>query len=188
MFLIPNCGLHFSLVGSRLGAPFRDRFYLRQEYKSASKKPQLVQKLRNRITLLAFLNLIFCPIILLYQILYSFFSYGELLKRQPGVFGRRRWSMYGRMNLRDFNELDHELLLRLNQAYEPAVKYTNLFTHPILIILARNIAFTVGSLLAVMIVLTVIQEDLLTAHNVLTIITLLGESHSQTAIFGSGMG
>ena len=96
--------------------------------------------------------------------------------------------MYGRMNLRDFNELDHELLLRLNRAYEPAVKYTNLFTHPILIILARNIAFTVGSLLAVLIVLTVIQEDLLTAHNVLTIITLLGESHSQTAIFGSGMG
>ena len=111
----------FFPVGSRLGAPFRDRFYLRQEYKSASKKPQLVQKLRNRITLLAFLNLIFCPIILLYQILYSFFSYAELLKRQPGVFGRRRWSMYGRMNLRDFNELDHELLLRLNRAYEPTV-------------------------------------------------------------------
>ena len=95
--------------------------------------------------------------------------------------------MYGRMNLRDFNELDHELLLRLNRAYRPAVKYTNLFTHPILIILARNIAFTVGSLLAVLIVLTVIQEDLLTAHNVLTVITLLGESHSQTGIFGFGM-
>ena len=91
--------------------------------------------------------------------------------------------MYGRMNLRDFNELDHELLLRLNRAYRPAVKYTNLFTHPILIILARNIAFTVGSLLAVLIVLTVIQEDLLTAHNVLTVITVLGESHSQTGIF-----
>lgn len=96
--------------------------------------------------------------------------------------------MYGRMNLRDFNELDHELLLRLNRAYRPAVKYTNLFTHPILIILARNIAFTVGSLLAVLIVLTVIQEDLLTAHNVLTVITLLGESHSQTGIFVFRMG
>lgn len=39
---------------------------------------------------------------------------------------------------------------------------------------SRNIAFVSGSLLAVLFTLTVIQEDLLTAHNVLTSITLLG--------------
>ena len=32
-----------------------------------------------------------------------------------------------------------------------------------------------GSIMAVLLVMTVIQEDLLTAHNVLTFITLLGE-------------
>lgn len=163
-------------AGSRLRAPFRNRFYLRDEYKSASNKHRLVQDLRNRIALLALINLVFCPIILLYQILYSFFSYAELLKRQPGVFGRRRWSLYGRIYLRDFNELDHELQLRLNRAYKPTVKYMDLFTHPVLIIIARNIAFIAGSLLAVLIVMTVIQEDLLTAHNVLTVITALGEA------------
>ena len=52
----------------------------------------------------------------------------------------------------------------------------DLFTHPVLIIIARNIAFIAGSLLAVLIVMTVIQEDLLTAHNVLTVITALGEA------------
>ena len=54
------------------------------------------------------------------------------------------------------------------------MKYMDLFTHPIVTILAQNVAFVVGSVLAVLVVLTVIQEDLLTAHNVLTFITLLG--------------
>lgn len=155
-------------------APFKDSFYLREEYKSAAKKPQLVQDLRFRIAILALVNLIFCPVILLYQILYSFFQYAELLKRQPGVFGRRRWSLYGRLYLRDFNELDHELTLRLNRAYKPARKFMDLFTNPLVVIVSRNVAFITGSLLAVLLALTVIQEDLLTAHNVLIVITMLG--------------
>ena len=67
------------------------------------------------------------------------------------------------------------LLFRLNRAYLPSVKYMDLFAHPIVAILAQNVAFVAGSVLAVLLVLTVIQEDLLTAHNVLTFITLLGE-------------
>ena len=155
-------------------APFKNSFYLREDYKSASKKDELVANLRFRITVLALLNLVFMPVILAYQILYSFFSYTELLKRQPGVFGRRRWSLYGRYHARDFNELDHELNFRLARAYKPSVKYMDLFVHPVLTVLARNIAFVAGALLAVLLVLTVIQEDLLTAHNVLTVITTLG--------------
>lgn len=91
------------------------------------------------------------------------------------MFGRRRWSLYGRWHLRDFNELDHELAMRLNKAYKPSVKYMDLFANPIVVLIARNIAFVAGSTLAVLLVLTVIQEDLLTAHNVLTFITLLGK-------------
>ena len=42
----------------------------------------------------------------------------------------------------------------------------------------RNVAFFSASLLAVLLCLTVIQEDLLTAHNVLTFITLLGNDYN----------
>ena len=41
------------------------------------------------------------------------------------------------MFLRHFNELDHEILNRLNKAYIPAVKYMDLFVLPIATILAR---------------------------------------------------
>ena len=76
---------------------------------------------------------LFLDLILLYVAL----PCAQLLKRQPGTFGRRRWSLYGRMVLRHFNELDHEILNRLNKAYIPAVKYIDLFVLPIATILAR---------------------------------------------------
>ena len=50
----------------------------------------------------------------------------------------------------------------------------DLFADPVVVIVAKNVAFISGSLLAVLLVLTVIQEDLLTAHNVLTVMTMLG--------------
>ncbi len=87
---------HTHCIGPSLKAPFKNSFYLRDEYKSASKKAELVKNLRFRIGLLALLNLIFCPVIFIYQLLYAFFSYAEIVKREPGTFGKRRWSMYGR--------------------------------------------------------------------------------------------
>ena len=170
--------LSLSLIhtGPSLKAPFKNSFYLHEEYKSAANKHRLVRDLKFHITVLALVNLLFCPVIFLYQILYSFFNYAELLKRQPGVFGRRRWSLYGRWHLRDFNELEHELTMRLNRAYKPSVKYMDLFADPMVVIVAKNVAFISGSLLAVLLVLTVIQEDLLTAHNVLTVMTMLGNA------------
>lgn len=156
------------------GAPFKNGYHLHEEYKTAAKKYELIKKLKFRISVLALINLLFSPFILLYQILYSFFSYAELLKRQPGVFGRRHWSLYGKIFLQHFNEVDHELIERLNRAYEPAVKYMDLFVQPVATLIARNIAFLASALLAVLLTLTVIQEDLLTAHNVLTTLTVLG--------------
>ena len=53
------------------------------------------------------------------------------------MFGRRRWSLYGRVFLRHFNELDHELMMRLNRVYEHSVKYMDLFVSPVGTIIAR---------------------------------------------------
>ena len=76
--------------------------------------------------------------------------------------------------MRDFNELEHEFDLRLNRAYKPSVKYMDLFADPLMTILAKNVAFIAGSFFVVLLVMTVLQEDLLTAHNVLTVLTTLG--------------
>ncbi|KAF2975623.1 hypothetical protein EK904_002825 [Melospiza melodia maxima] len=101
-------------------------------------------------------------------------NYTEILKREPGSLGARCWSLYGRCYLRHFNELDHELHSRLSKGYKPASKYMNCFISPLLTIVAKNVAFFAGSILAVLIALTIYDEDVLAVEHVLTTVTLLG--------------
>ncbi|XP_075436556.1 autophagy-related protein 9A-like [Ascaphus truei] len=156
------------------GSLFQNKWNLQPKYKRPSQRLELAQELRRTIFLLGLANLLLCPFILVWQILYAFFSYTEVIKREPGCLGARRWSLYGRLYLRHFNELTHELQTRLSRGYKPATKYMNSFASQLLAIAAKNLGFFAGSLLAVLIALTVYDEDVLTVQHILTTITVLG--------------
>ncbi|OXB69219.1 hypothetical protein ASZ78_011339 [Callipepla squamata] len=156
------------------GSLFENEWSLKAEYKRAGNRLELAEKLSTRILWIGIANFLLCPLILIWQILYAFFSYTEILKREPGSLGARCWSLYGRCYLRHFNELDHELQSRLSKGYKPASKYMNCFISPLLTIVAKNVAFFAGSILAVLIALTIYDEDVLAVEHVLTTVTLLG--------------
>ncbi|XP_050772798.1 autophagy-related protein 9A isoform X1 [Gopherus flavomarginatus] len=156
------------------GSLFENEWSLKAEYKRGGNRLELADKLSGRILWIGIANFILCPLILIWQILYAFFSYTEILKREPGSLGARCWSLYGRCYLRHFNELDHELHSRLSKGYKPASKYMNCFISPLLTIVAKNVAFFAGSILAVLIALTIYDEDVLAVEHVLTTVTLLG--------------
>eukprot|EP00111_Clytia_hemisphaerica_P007397 TCONS_00021510-protein len=156
------------------GAPFEKSWKLKTQYKDISNRSLLAAQLSRRIFMLGVMNFVFCPFILLYQFLYSFFMYAELVKRSPDLFGARKWSLYGRVYLRHFNELDHEFQQRLSRAYDPSKKYINSFMSPVLTIIAKNIAFFAGSILAVMLVLSFYDQDVLTAEHVISFMAILG--------------
>lgn len=153
---------------------FQNKWNLHPKYKRASNRLELARQLSRIILLAGIANLLLCPFVLVWQVLYAFFSYAEVIKREPGSLGARRWSLYGRVYLRHFNELDHELQGRLGRGYKPAAKYMNAFISPLLSVLAKNVAFFSGSVLAVLIALTVYDEDVLTVQHILTAITVLG--------------
>ncbi|XP_071873693.1 autophagy-related protein 9 isoform X1 [Bombus fervidus] len=155
-------------------SPFENNWHLKEDYKKLNKRQELARALSKHILWVGIVNFLLCPLILLWQILYSFFNYGEIIKREPGTLGTRMWSLYGRLYLRHFNELDHELNARLNRAYRPASKYMSIFTSPIMTVIAKNVAFVAGSILAVLLILTVYDEDVLTVEHVLTTMTILG--------------
>uniref|UniRef100_A0A669EWH6 Autophagy-related protein 9 n=1 Tax=Oreochromis niloticus TaxID=8128 RepID=A0A669EWH6_ORENI len=152
------------------GSLFENEWSLKQEYKRGGNRLELADRLASRILWIGIANLLLCPVILVWQILYAFFSYTEVIKREPGSLGARCWSLYGRCYLRHFNELDHELMSRLSKGY----KYMNCFLSPLLTVVAKNVAFFAGSLLAVLIALTIYDEDVLAVEHVLSSITLLG--------------
>lgn len=155
-------------------APFQNPWHLREEYRKPNCRHELARQMGHLILWLAIANLLFAPLIFLWQILYAFFNYAELIKREPGTLGVRNWSMYGRLYLRHFNELDHELQARLSRAYRPATKYLGSFTSPIGAVVARTAAFMCGAVLAVLLLLTVYDEDVLAVEHVITIMTILG--------------
>ncbi|XP_054826626.1 autophagy-related protein 9A isoform X2 [Eublepharis macularius] len=156
------------------GSLFENEWSLKAEYKRGSNRLELAEKLGTRILWIGIANFLLCPLILIWQILYAFFSYTEILKREPGSLGARCWSLYGRCYLRHFNELDHELHSRLSKGYKPASKYMNCFISPLFTIVAKNVAFFAGSILAVLIALTIYDEDVLAVEHVLTTVTILG--------------
>uniref|UniRef100_A0A8C4S449 Autophagy-related protein 9 n=1 Tax=Erpetoichthys calabaricus TaxID=27687 RepID=A0A8C4S449_ERPCA len=156
------------------GSLFENEWSLKPEYKRGGNRLELADKLSARILWIGIANFLLCPIILIWQILYAFFSYTEVIKREPGSLGARCWSLYGRCYLRHFNELDHELMSRLSKGYKASSKYMNCFMSPLLTVVAKNVAFFAGSILAVLISLTIYDEDVLAVEHVLTTITLLG--------------
>ncbi|XP_069678883.1 autophagy-related protein 9A isoform X1 [Periplaneta americana] len=164
-------------------APFENNWHLKEDYKKVGKRKELAQLLSKHILWVGIANFLLCPLILLWQILYSFFNYAEVIKREPGSLGSRCWSLYGRLYLRHFNELDHELNARLNRAYRPASKYMNIFTSPLMTVLAQNVAFVAGACLAVLLILSVYDEDVITVEHVLTAITVLGAIVAGSRVF-----
>ncbi|XP_037537692.1 autophagy-related protein 9B [Nematolebias whitei] len=156
------------------GSLFQNKWNLHPKYKRSGNRLELAQQLSRVILLIGLANLLLCPFILVWQVLYAFFSYTEVIRREPGSLGARRWSLYGRLYLRHFNELNHELHGRLGRGYKPTSKYMNSFTSPLLTVLAKNVTFFSGSVLAVLIALTVYDEDVLTVQHILTAITVLG--------------
>merc|ERR1719186_2520314 len=110
-YVFLSTGLRFNLeliLFKSPWAPF-NQWHLREDYKRVNRRKELADSLKTHILILGCVNLVLMPVILLWQILYSFFNYAEVIKREPGSLGIRKGSLYGRYYLRHFNELEHEL-------------------------------------------------------------------------------
>lgn len=119
-------------------------------------------------------NLVLAPLILVWQILHSAFTWSEQIKREPGALGMRTWSLYGRYYFRHFNELPHELTARLSRAYRPAAQYQDLFVSKLGEVAARNLALVAGALFSVLFLLGCWDEDVWEVEHVVTAMTVAG--------------
>ena len=77
-------------------SPWKNHYQLKDEFKDPLAIEAATSKLQKAIMLTAVLNFIFLPFIFVYQILFAFFSNADLAKREPGAFGMRKYSNYGR--------------------------------------------------------------------------------------------
>lgn len=154
------------------GSPFQNNWQLRDEFAVRSNQTELAQRLSKLILGVALVNLLLAPIIFLWQLIYFSFSYANILRKEPSALGLRTWSNYGRLYLRHFNELDHELEARLNRAYKYADRYLSSFSSPLAAVIARHFLFISGGILLLILALGIYEEHVFQVEHVVTIIAV----------------
>lgn len=170
-------GFRLNMHGLLFWSPwslFENPWHLKEEYKRQNLRHELAQRLGRQILWFAFINLLFSPVIFVWHLLYAFFTYGEMLRREPGRLGLRHWSNFAKVYLRHFNELDHELHARLSRAYRPATKYLSAFNSPLISVIAEHVTFICGSLFVVLVVFSLIDDNTLAIEHLLPVMTFLG--------------
>ena len=122
----------------------------------------LAAELKKRFQLLAIINLVLAPFVLVFIGVYYLFRYGEEVYRNPNSILGRQFTLSARWNLREFNELEHLLDRRLAASHKPAEKYlqATMESAPYAALL-KFVSFVAGSVVLVLLAVTVVNEDLL---------------------------
>nr|CDS33091.1 autophagy protein 9A [Hymenolepis microstoma] len=142
-------------------SPFETYWQLKPEYKFLGKRIELADEFALHSRILGAVCLVLSPIVFLVQILLFLFSNSQRLRFDPAQLAGRTWSNYARLYLRHFNELPHELNLRLNAAYKTASEYLDCFQSRFLSTLASHLIFTLGGLSLLMFCAGAIKEEFL---------------------------
>nr|A3LZS3.3 RecName: Full=Autophagy-related protein 9 [Scheffersomyces stipitis CBS 6054] len=122
---------------------------------------QLAKELNSRFKMAAIINLILCPFIVIYFVLLYFFRYFNEYKSNPAsIMGLRQYTPYAEWKLREFNELPHFFIRRLQLSVGPANTYINMFPRGFLVINLMNLVnFISGAIMAILVIMGLWFED-----------------------------
>ncbi|KAJ2669285.1 autophagy protein atg9 [Coemansia sp. RSA 1085] len=139
---------------------FDERGQLRRRFLKESNRAILSEGLRRRFRFMAVINMMFAPFIVVFLLLYSFFRYFEELYHEPGTLMSRAFTPYAKYKFRNFNEVPHSFRRRLDAAHPKATLYLSQFRNHTLIAVARFVSFIAGSFAALLLVFTVVDNEL----------------------------
>lgn len=122
---------------------------------------KLSHELRLRFQMAAIINLLLCPFIVLYFLLLYFFKYFNEYKTNPGsLLGLRQYTPLAEWKLREFNELQHFFMRRLQLSIAPANSYINQFPRGLLVTnVLKLVNFVSGSVLAILVIFGLWLDD-----------------------------
>ncbi|KAJ3046056.1 autophagy protein atg9 [Rhizophlyctis rosea] len=140
---------------------FDEKGHVRKRFLKDVNRTRLINGLQKRFVVMGVMNLICAPFLFILLILYFFFRYAEEFHKNPSSLGSRQYTPFARWKFREFNELPHIFQHRLNRSYEKALEYMAQFPAEKVIIVARFVAFITGSFAAVLLLLTLVEDELL---------------------------
>jgi len=120
-----------------------------------------VARLKKRVLVLAIVNILLLPFLVVFVALYAIFRYGEQFYKDPSSVGARQWSETARWYFRDYNEMPHVFEERLRLSSRFAKHYTKQFAAGAMEGAARAAAFILGSIVVWLLTLSLINEHVL---------------------------
>jgi autophagy-related protein 9 len=123
-------------------------------------------KVNTQLKRVAIINLIFMPFLLIFIIMYMFLQYGEQFYNNPQLIMNRQWSIKASWKLRYYNELPHLFRARLENASIAAKDYDKQFPSRLYGTIAHFIMFVMGSFFMILVIITLLNENLLINLNI----------------------
>lgn len=141
---------------------------VRRSFLKDTQKDKLAIDLQRRFKMIAIVNALLAPFILVFLLIYWFFRYAEEIYSHPSkAIGTRQYTIYARWKFREFNELPHQFERRLSNSTRKANRYMAQFHNNSLAGLSKFFAFVGSAMIAVLLIISIINEDLL-MHSELT--------------------
>ena len=126
-------------------------------------RTQDIAGLRRRFVLAGILNLLLSPFIMTLMLFYFLLKHAEEIhghRAKASAFARY-YSRHAEWMMREFNELPHTFEARLHASLRDANAYVEQFPNPPLSMVARFVTFLLGSIAAVVLVLSMLNENVL---------------------------
>ncbi|RHY49547.1 hypothetical protein DYB38_006002 [Aphanomyces astaci] len=120
------------------------------------------EDLKKRLVTVGMVNLFLTPFLLLFRSI-QFFLLGaqEWSVNRTTYLSSRRWSPLALWTFREYNELPHVFDARIQAAAPLAEAYLGLFPSGLVSIIASGVAFLAGSIMAVLIFVSLVEESII---------------------------
>lgn len=159
---------------------FDEQMMIRKNILSQHGSYEAVESLRKKFIIMGILNLIFAPVIFIIMIIYFACKYGQAFYKKPSSVGSRKWTLYAQWKFREFNELPHVFEERMNISEKYGNAYVNQYPSILFDIILKLVTFVTSAFFIVLLVATLLNDDLLlsvdnnTGKSLLWYMTLCG--------------
>jgi autophagy-related protein 9 len=143
--------LHFCLLSHM----FNHKFTLRKQFLDDPRS------LRMRFVAVGLVQLLLMPFLLLFMVMHFFLQNAQDWHASRNYLGPREWTLLACWTFREFNELPHIFERRMQGSYMHANAYLEQFPKPVLDSAMHLVRFLSGSLIAVMLLMTVLEDGVL---------------------------
>lgn len=129
-------------------------------------KSVIVNKIIKNILTLSFMTFLFMPFIFIYIFFYTILKYGERYYNNPEKVSYRQWSLSSMWKLRYYNELKHNLNMRMNISSKYAKEYLDFNKSKITVTIVKFITFLASSCFIILLLLSLFNEHILLNLNI----------------------